>query len=246
MGLIEILLSVTIVSLISLIGILFVGVRESIMKRLNIALLGFATGAMIGGALLHMLPEALEECGPSAFQYTALGIVSFFIMEKFLYWRHCHDGECPVHSFVYLNLLGDGLHNLLDGMVIAASFLHSYELGVSATLAIILHEIPQELGDFGVSIYGGLSRSRALLLNFVSAITAVLGSLIAYHTAFHTQETILKLIPFAAGGFLYIASTDLMPELHKRSSLKDSINQLIMVLAGLSVILFLKNFLTNI
>lgn len=243
---IEILLSVTTVSLVSLIGILFVGVGESMMKRLTTALLGFATGALIGGALLHMLPEALEECGPSAFQYTALGIVSFFIMEKFLYWRHCHDGECPIHSFVYLNLLGDGLHNLIDGMIIAASFLHSYELGVTATLAVILHEIPQELGDFGVLIYGGLSKSRALLLNFISAITAVLGSLIAYYTAFHVQEAILNLIPFAAGGFLYIASTDLMPELHKRSSPKDSINQLIMVLFGLSVIIFLKNLLTKI
>lgn len=243
---IKILASVTIVSLVSLIGILFVGMSESSMRRLTIALLGFATGALIGGALLHMLPEATEDSGPLAFQYTALGILSFFVMEKFLYWRHCHDGVCPIHSFVYLNLLGDGLHNLIDGMIIAASFLYSYELGMTATLAVILHEIPQELGDFGVLIYGGLNKRRALMLNFVSAVTAVLGSLIAYYAAFYIQEAIFKLIPFAAGGFLYIASTDLMPELHKRTSPRDSFMQLFMIIAGLSVMLSLKIFLNGI
>jgi zinc and cadmium transporter len=244
LAIIEILASVTVVSLISLIGILFVGVNDPIMKRLIFALLGFATGALMGGALLHMLPEALEEFGPSSFQYTVIGIVSFFVMEKFLYWRHCHDGVCPVHSFVYLNLVGDGLHNLIDGMIIAASFLHSGELGLTATIAVILHEIPQELGDFGVLVYGGLSKARALLLNFISALTAVLGSLIAYYAAFYVQEAVFKLIPFAAGGFLYIAATDLMPELHKRSSPRDSFTQLFTVVAGISIMSALKNLLT--
>ncbi len=235
-----VLASVTIVSLISLMGILFLGLSESTMRRVIFALLSLATGALIGGALLHMLPEAVEGSGASAFQYTALGILSFFIMEKFLYWRHCHDGVCPVHSFVYLNLFGDGLHNLIDGMVIAASFLHSQELGLSTTLTVILHEIPQELGDFGVLIYGGLSRARALLLNFASAVTAVLGSLIAYYAALHVQEAVFRLIPFAAGGFLYIAATDLMPELHKRSTPYESITQLLMIIFGILVMVTLK------
>ncbi|MBS7638571.1 ZIP family metal transporter [Candidatus Bathyarchaeota archaeon] len=211
------------------------------MKKLIFALIGFATGTLIGVSLLHMLPEAIEGLGPSSFHYTVLGIISFFVMEKFLYWRHCHDMECSIHSFVYLNLFGDGLHNLIDGLIIAASFLHSSELGVAATLAVILHEIPQELGDFGVLIYGGLGKSRALLLNLVSALTAVLGALIAYYTAFYIHEAVLYLIPFAAGGLIYIAAVDLMPELHKRNSPRDALTQLIMVIAGLSVMLLLKH-----
>ena len=194
------------------------------------ALLGFSCGALIGGAFIHLLPESLEEMG-QAYQavlyYTIVGIIVFFIMEKFLYWRHCHEEKCPIHTFVYLNLIGDGVHNFIDGMIIAGSFIISYSIGIATTFAVIFHEIPQEIGDFGVLVYGGLTKAKALAYNFVSALTAVAGSLVTYYLASYIQGMDTFLVPFAAGGFIYIAATDLMPELHKRSQAKESLIQLL-------------------
>ena len=237
--LIVVLASVTLVSLVAFVGILFIGLKEAFLKRIVMALVGFASGSLIGGAFIHLLPESLEEAGQVAFHYVVAGIVFFFVMEKFLYWRHCHEGECPVHIFVYLNLIGDGIHNFIDGMIIAASYILSYDLGVATTLAVIFHEIPQEIGDFGILVYGGFSRSKALAYNFVSALTAVVGALITYHLAY-IQGIEHFLVPFAAGGFIYIAATDLMPELHKRNQAKESIAQLLSVLAGIGLMSALK------
>ena len=237
--LIVVLASVTLVSLVAFVGILFIGLKEAFLKRIVMALVGFASGSLIGGAFIHLLPESLEEAGQVAFHYVVAGIVFFFVMEKFLYWRHCHEGECPVHIFVYLNLSGDGIHNFIDGMIIAASYILSYDLGVATTLAVIFHEIPQEIGDFGILVYGGFSRSKALAYNFVSALTAVVGALITYHLAY-IQGIEHFLVPFAAGGFIYIAATDLMPELHKRNQAKESIAQLLSVLAGIGLMSALK------
>jgi zinc and cadmium transporter len=185
------------------------------------ALIGFASGSLIGGAFIHLLPEAIEEAGQVTFYYVVVGIIFFFVMEKFLYWRHCHEGKCPVHVFAYLNLVGDGIHNFIDGMIIAASFILSYDLGFTTTLAVIFHEIPQEIGDFGVLLYGGFGKRKALVYNFVSALTAVAGSLVTYYLASYIQGVEKFLVPFAAGGFIYIAATDLMPELHKRNHTKE-------------------------
>ena len=237
--LIVVLASVTLVSLVAFVGILFIGLKEAFLKRIVMALVGFASGSLIGGAFIHLLPESLEETGQVAFHYVIIGIVFFFVIEKFLYWRHCHEGECPVHIFVYLNLIGDGIHNFIDGMIIAASYILSYDLGVATTLAVIFHEIPQEIGDFGILVYGGFSRSKALAYNFVSALTAVVGALITYHLAY-IQGIEHFLVPFAAGGFIYIAATDLMPELHKRNQAKESIAQLLSVLAGIGLMSALK------
>ncbi|KPV64151.1 MAG: zinc transporter ZupT [Candidatus Bathyarchaeota archaeon BA1] len=238
--LIVILVAVTVVSLVAIVGILFVGLKEAFLGRILMALVGFASGSLIGGAFFHLLPEALEETGQGIWQHVVMGIVFFFIMEKFLYWRHCHDGKCPVHIFAYLNLIGDGMHNLADGMVIAASFLTSFTLGLATTLAVILHEIPQEIGDFGVLLYGGFERKRALTYNFMSALTAVAGSLITYYLASHIHGVEQFLVPFAAGGFIYIAATDLMPELHKRTQVKESLIQLVTILTGIGLMLTLK------
>jgi len=225
--------------LVAFVGILFIGLKEAFLKRIVMALVGFASGSLIGGAFIHLLPESLEETGQVAFHYVIAGIVFFFVMEKFLYWRHCHKGECPVHIFAYLNLIGDGIHNFIDGMVIAASYILSWDLGVATTLAVIFHEIPQEIGDFGVLIYGGLTKGKALAYNFVSALTAVAGAFITYHLAY-IQGIERFLVPFAAGGFIYIAATDLMPELHKRNQAKESIVQLLSVLAGIGLMSALK------
>jgi zinc and cadmium transporter len=238
-GLLAILASVTVVSLISFVGAIFVGLRESLLKRLLMILVSFSSGTLIGSAFLDLLPEALDKLDAViAFSYVIAGIVAFFAMEKFLYWRHCHEEECPVHMFAYLNLIGDGVHNFIDGMIIAATFLISGELGFATTLAVIFHEIPQEIGDFGVQVYGGLSRKKALTYNFVSALTAVLGAVITYFLAY-IQSLEVYLVPFAAGGFIYIAATDLMPELHKKSHAGESIVQLFSMLMGLGLMAFL-------
>jgi zinc and cadmium transporter len=171
-------------------------------------------------------------------QVVVIGIVFFFVMEKFLHWRHCHDEECAVHSFAYLNLIGDGVHNFVDGMAIAASFFVSYAIGFATTLAVVFHEIPQELGDFGVLIYGGFGRRKALTY-FMSALSAVAGALAIYWLDIYVHGFERFLIPFAAGGFMYVAATDLMPQLHKETHAKESMVQLFSLLAGIGLMLVL-------
>ena len=240
-NLIAILASVIAVSLIAFIGVIFIGLKEDKLKRLTTILVGFASGTLLGGAFLHLLPESLtpENDQMTVLWYVIVGIVSFFALEKFLYWRHCHEKECPTHTFVYLNLVGDGIHNFIDGMVIAATFMIGFELGFATTLAVIFHEVPQEIGDFGVLVYGGLSRKKALIYNFISAVTAILGALATYFLAYLRSIEAL-LVPFAAGGFIYIAATDLMPELHKKSHAGESIVQLFVILLGIGLMAFLK------
>ncbi|MEM3765515.1 MAG: ZIP family metal transporter [Candidatus Bathyarchaeia archaeon] len=244
--LIAILASVTAVSFIALIGIIFMGLNEEKLKRVTMILVGFASGTLLGGAFLHLLPESLSPRDNSlgsdptiVFSYVIVGIVLFFTLEKFLYWRHCHEKECPTHTFVYLNLVGDGIHNFIDGMVIAATFMFRFELGFATTLAVIFHEVPQEIGDFGVLVYGGLSRKKALTYNFISAMTAILGALATYFLAYLRSIEAL-LVPFAAGGFIYIAATDLMPELHKKPHAGESIVQLLVIFLGIGLMAFLK------
>lgn len=237
--LIAILASVTTVSLIAFIGIIFIGLKEKLLKRVLMASVGFASGTLLGGAFFHLLPEAIEKTEMTSFYYVVLGIVSFFAMEKFLYWRHCHENECSVHMFIYLNFIGDGIHNFIDGMIIAATFMISFDLGFATTLAVVFHEIPQEIGDFGVLIYGGLSKRKALTYNFISALTAILGAITAYFlTYLQSIETLL--VPFAAGGFIYIAATDLMPELHKKPQANASIVQLLTIIIGITLMAYLK------
>jgi len=238
--LIIILAAVTVVSLVAFIGILFVSLKGALLERVLMTSVGFASGSLIGAAFLHLLPEALEEASHSVLQLVVMGIVFFFIMEKFLYWRHCHDGKCPVHIFAYLNLIGDGIHNFVDGITIAASFLISYSLGFTTTLAVVFHEIPQELGDFGVLLYGGFGKKKALTYNFISALTAVVGALVTYFLASYIQGLAQFLVPFAAGGFIYIAATDLMPELHKRTQAKESLIQLLTLLTGIGLMSALR------
>jgi len=239
--LITILVSVNVVSLIAFIGIIFIGLKEDLLKRFLMILVAFASGTLLGGAFIHLLPEAVSEADTliTPFYYVIFGIVSFFVMEKFLYWRHCHEDVCPAHMFVYLNLIGDGLHNFIDGMIIAATYLIRFDLGFATTLAVIFHEIPQEIGDFGVLIYGGLSRKKALTYNFVSAITAIIGAMTTYFLTY-LQDIAAVLVPFAAGGFIYIAAADLMPELHKKSRVGVSVLQFVAIAFGIGLMVFLK------
>jgi zinc and cadmium transporter len=242
--LVAILASVTVVSLISFVGVIFIGLKESLLRRVVMVFVGFASGTLLGGAFFDLLPEAVNMINPpiTIFYFVTLGIIVFFCIEKFLYWRHCHEEECQVHTFAYISLVGDGVHNFIDGMIIAATFVFSFELGFITTLAVISHEIPQEIGDFGVLIYGGLSKRKALTYNFISALTAILGAIVTYYVVY-LRDNYTLLVPFAAGGFIYIAATDLMPELHKKSHAGESIIQLLSILFGLGLMAYLTSLI---
>ncbi|PIN88949.1 ZIP family metal transporter [Candidatus Pacearchaeota archaeon CG10_big_fil_rev_8_21_14_0_10_32_14] len=217
------LLSVFIVSLISLIGIFTFSMSIEKMKRFLIYLISFSAGALFGDAFIHLLPEVVDEAGGFTLTISISllsGIVFFFIIEKIIHWNHCHmpierEGKTPhVHTFSIMNLIGDGVHNFIDGLIIGVSYVASIPVGIATTLAVILHEIPQEIGDFGVLIYGGFTKKRALTLNFASALISVIGAIVALIISTRVDNLLFILLPFAAGGFIYIAGSDLIPELH--------------------------------
>lgn len=229
-----VLASTFLVCLISLIGVFTLAINEKLLHRMLFYLISFSAGALIGSAFLHILPEALKETqSESVFYCLILGLVLFFLLEKYFYWRHCHKGVCDVHAFTYLNLIGDGFHNFIDGMVIAASFIVSVKLGFVTTMAIILHEIPQELGDFGVLIYGGFTKKKALFYNFISAFVAMFGALTGYFITESTGGFSNFILPLTAGGFIYIAASDLIPEIHKELDLRRSTLAFLVFLSGI-------------
>jgi len=238
--------STFIVSLISLAGVFTLSLKEKVLEKILFGLIGFSAGALIGGAFLHILPEVLEQTRHiSVFYYLILGIVMFFVMEKYFYWRHCHAEHCSIHAFTYLNLIGDSFHNFIDGMVIAASFLVSVKLGIATTLAVIMHEIPQELGDFGVLVYGGFSKKKALAYNFISALTAMLGAIVGYFIMDSMAGFKNFILPLTAGGFIYIATSDLIPELHKQKDFRRSSLAFVAFLSGIVFMGLAKFFLAD-
>jgi zinc and cadmium transporter len=237
------LTSVLVVSLISFIGVLFLAVKRSILQKILLFLVSFAAGGMLGGAFIHLLPEAIDQLGIGFnFSLSVLGgILAFFILEKFIAWRHCHipTSRQHPHPLAVMNLVGDAFHNFIDGVIIAASFMTNFSLGMVTTLAVIFHEIPQEIGDFGVLVYGGFSKGKALLFNFISALTAVLGAVLTLIFASRLVGIIPLIIPFTAGGFLYIAGSDLIPELHKETNLLKSGVQFLGLLLGIGLMIAL-------
>ncbi len=219
------LISALIISLLSFFGVLTFVFKDNIVKKISMFLVAFSTGALLGGAFFHLLPE-IDGKMPEIDAYSLLlfGIILFYLLERILKWRHCHSDEgCDVHTFTYMSLFGDGIHNFIDGMVIVAAFNVSVEVGFATVIAIASHEIPQEMGDFGVLIHGGFSKNKALFWNFISALTAVAGVLVGYLLSKYTDNVSLALLPFAAGGFIYVAMSDLIPELHKEPGLKKSL-----------------------
>ena len=236
------LISVVIVSLISLIGVWTLSIKTERLKIILIYLLAFSAGALFGDAFIHIFPE-IGKGGFSIFSslFVLSGIGLFFVIEKFIHWQHCHMPitEEHAHPFAYMNLIGDGLHNFIDGSIIAASFLVNIPLGVATTLAVILHEIPQEIGDFGVLLHGGFSKGKALWLNFLTALTAIIGAVITLIVGRSVENVSSFLLPIAAGGFIYIAGSDLIPELHKETEVKRSFMQLIAFLLGIGVMALL-------
>jgi zinc and cadmium transporter len=235
-----ILLATIINGFVGLIGILTLWLRDRVLRRILIILVAFSAGALMSGALFHMMAESLESMEAiTAFSYLLVGFIMFFLIERFLHWRHCHEGRCEVHPFSQLILIGDGIHNFIDGLVIAASFMVNPGFGFLTTLMIILHEIPQELGDFGVLVYGGYEKIRALGLNFLVQLTSVVGGIVGFFFLY-TPESIGFLLPFAAGGFIYIAASDLIPELHKEEDLKRSMLSFLFFVIGILFLLGIK------
>lgn len=237
------LASTFLISLISLVGLFTLTLRTEVFDKILLILVGFASGSLLGGAFFHLIPEAaFSSMNDASFMAITIGIAVFFLLEKFL-WRHCHEREkCPVHPFAYLNIIGDGIHNFIDGVIVAASFLTSVPLGITTSLAVVFHEIPQEIGDFAVLIYGGFTVKKALLYNLATAFTAMLGVLFTF--AFQSQlPATYYLLGFAAGGFIYIASTDLIPELHKERKPLNSSLQFVALILGLVLMWLLKLYM---
>jgi zinc and cadmium transporter len=231
-----ILLATFIVSLISFVGVVTLALKDKILNKILLILIGLSAGALMGGAFLHLLPEAVEKStGLDVYLFVLIGFILFFLIEKVLHWRHCHKGECDVHTFQYMNLVGDSIHNFIDGLIMAASFVVSIPLGITTTIAIATHEIPQEIGDFGVLLYGGFSKKRAIMLNFVVALTAVLGGIVGYFVSKSIENIVVFILPFAAGGFIYIAATDLVPEIRKELDMKKYMATLFVFICGILI-----------
>jgi zinc and cadmium transporter len=231
------ILSVVLVSLVSIIGIFTVTLNQKRLYRFLIYFVSFSAGTLIGDAFIHLIPEAFRT-NSNSFQVSLtilVGISVFFILEKIVHWRHCHEEPCVdhPHPFSYMILFGDTVHNFIDGVVIAASYLVSVPLGVATTVAVLFHEIPQEIGDFGSLVYGGFTINKAILFNFMTALTAILGAVFVLVVGANTTAITNYMVPFAAGGFIYVASTDLIPELKKHSQLKTSLIQVLTFLLGI-------------
>lgn len=241
--------SVLVVSAASLIGLFTISLRTDLLKRVVFLLVAVAAGALFGNALLHLLPEAYEQLSDVRITglFVFIGILLFFMLEKFLRWQHVHDftpafDNCDpehgshTHPVGSLILVADGVHNFIDGTIIAAAYLTSVELGIAATLAILLHEIPQEVGDFGLLLHAGYTRMRAILFNFFSALAALLGAVVALLASQYLDGFVPYILALSAGGFVYIAGSDILPELHKTTSVRRSLMQLVALVAGFLLI----------
>lgn len=242
------LLAVGAVSLISLIGIVALTWKDALLRQMLFLLVSIAAGALFGDAFIHLIPEAFEKISdPFLVSLVILaGIMVFFAIETFFRWHHTHaddefvpETHAKIHPLGHLVLLSDGLHNLIDGVAIGAAFFVSVEAGIATTIAIILHEIPQEIGDFALLVHAGLSRKKALLMNFASALSAFLGVGIAYWLAAAFEAADPFIAAFAAGSFIYIAGSDLVPELHKTTGAKRSALQFFAIVLGLGVMALL-------
>lgn len=239
--------SVLMVSLIAFIGLFFLSISDKALKKIIFVLVSFSVGALFGDAFIHLIPQAFESgiANAKISFFILLGIAIFFTLEKFLHWRHSHsnDGEsCEIHKEEniikptgYMILSSDAAHNFIDGVIIAASYMVGVEVGITTTIAVVLHEIPQEAGHFGLLVNSGFTRAKALLFNFYSAMPAFLGIAFVFFLGVKSDSFTPFIISIAAGGFIYIAGSDLVPEIHKTSDPKKSAVQFISILGGIAL-----------
>lgn len=225
-------------SALSMGGMLLFSVRHDWIERSMLYVISFSTGALLGDVFLHMLPEMVEESAVlnQAWFLILGGVMLSFILEKFIHWHHCHvmpDAHHHHHPVGIMNLVGDTLHNTIDGMLIAGAFLVDTTLGIATTTAVIFHEVPQEISDYALLIYSGFSRTKALLFNALTTLSALIGALLVILFSTKLPNLEMYLVPLTAGNFLYIAGSDLIPELHKETAARRSAGQLLWMLAGI-------------
>jgi zinc and cadmium transporter len=228
-------------SAIALVGSVTLLLKAETLERIILPLVAFAAGSLIGGAFFHMIPAGITQSGSSTAFYVWIlaGFSTFFALEQLLHWHHCHRASASCkRPLTYLILIGDGLHNFIGGLAIAGTFLVDIRLGIMAWLAAAAHEIPQELGDFGVLVHGGWEKRKALMYNVLSALTFPLGGLLTYALSFNVDVSFL--IPFAAGNFLYIGASDLVPEVKEHEDLRINLLNLLSFILGLGLMLLIK------
>lgn len=237
------IVSVLLVSIVSVGGILLLSLKQTLLQRILTLLMAVAAGTFFGDAFIHLLPESAEDGFDVTISLAVLtGITVFFIVEKYIHWHHCHKlehAEGHVHHIAIMNLMGDAVHNMIDGLVIGASYLVSIPVGIATTIAVFIHEIPQEVTDFAILTHSGFSKGRALFYNFLVALGAVLGVIAALVIGAQSEKIAHLMIPFAAGAFIYIGGADLIPELHRETSLKKSLVQLLAFIVGIAIMMAL-------
>jgi len=236
--------STLLVSLLSFTGILLLAMRANRLKQMVFILVSFAVGALFGNTFFILIPESFHQISDSQMigMLVISGLIVMFILEKFIHWHHCHNvsHDHDAAPLGYISLITDSLHNFTDGVLIAAAWMASPEVGVATTLAVVVHEIPQEISDFGVLLHAGFSKRKAIFLNFVAACAAILGAVVTVMLGSVTEKLIVYILPFAAGGFIYLAGSDLIPELHRESSARKSMIQLAAILSGIVLMFFIS------
>ena len=243
--------SVILISLISIIIIIPFLIKKRISKSLLLFLLSISVGVLLSTVFINFLPEILETGYTlTTALYILLGFMIMFIVEKFVHWRHskkCQEthGHTHAYSLAPINLIGDSIHNLIDGLVIAGAYTVNITLGITATISILFHEIPQEIADFGVLLYSGLSKKKALFFNLLSATTAIAGTILGLFLATKTQSFTTFMLPFAAGNFIYIAATNLLPQLHRQCKGKDTFIHLGAIILGIAIITIVTIYLPH-
>jgi zinc and cadmium transporter len=230
--------------LLALAGVFTFFISKKQLNKTIMFLVALSVGALLGGAIFHLIPEAIRDLSTTTtFLIGFLGIIVFYSLEKFLHWHHCHkNGKCDEHPYTHLILYGDGIHNFIDGLIIASAFIINIPLGILTSVLIMAHELPQEIGNFGVLIYGGFSKAKALTYNFIVQLTAILGGILGYFFL-EASKYAAYLLPFAAGGFLYIAIGDLIPEIFKEKNIKKIITNIIAIILGLALLYSAKRFI---
>lgn len=240
-GLFYTIASTGLLSIGSFILLSLVPIKDKHLGKILLLFMSLSGGVLLGTAFLHMLPEASEYYPPDVvFPGVLASFIVFYIIEKIVHWRHCHDINCKEHSFGYVNLIGDAMHNVIDGIIIGGTFAQSIPLGIATTITIILHELPKEISDFGILLYAGFTRRKALMANLSVGLVAVIGGIAGYTLSEHIKGFVGYLLLFAAGGFLYIAASDLIPEMRKETAHKKSAMSFGVMLVGIAIAAVMK------
>lgn len=238
----EIILSIFIISIISVVGLILIFFKKFDYEKNIYYMISFAAGTMLAASFFEVIPESLEATG--TVNYIFLGIILFLFIEKYIHWHHCNRESCEdkhkkIKPYVFLNLLGDGLHNFIDGAIITAAYMTNFELGLLTTISVAVHELPQEIGDFSILLKGGLKFRKALLFNFLTALTAFLGMFFTIFAGNYIENINPILLSIAAGGFIYLALSDIIPETHKETESKKIFKQTLFLILGIILVYLL-------